>query len=302
MSKKNIFATVLTSSAPSANYRGESELNRTVLQKITKRNVEGVNLDYSVVSSEAMRNALREILASKNLPMNRTRLHNEDQLAVQFESFPNASKYADDFLFGFMVADTKAQKANKNLPSKRDSVLRMNIAVSLNPYNFDAFLHQSPLNAGTSTWKNAGSSALLYQEVLYTAYQYPFALSLQDCSHNEQEQQWTQALLNAIGELSNVAGGHARAYFEFSPISIVVRLTDCLVCGYDSYGFDANGKFKDLQRISANDLPGNEFWIGGDIVRNMTESERSALEQQGVHLFSNPQQLLKELSVVAFQD
>ena len=32
----NLFATVLTYAAPSSNYRGESEENRTVLQKITK--------------------------------------------------------------------------------------------------------------------------------------------------------------------------------------------------------------------------------------------------------------------------
>jgi hypothetical protein len=36
MSKLNLFATVLTYPAPASNYRGESEENRTVLQKITK--------------------------------------------------------------------------------------------------------------------------------------------------------------------------------------------------------------------------------------------------------------------------
>ena len=30
-----LFGTVLTYTAPTANYRGESELNRTVIQKIT---------------------------------------------------------------------------------------------------------------------------------------------------------------------------------------------------------------------------------------------------------------------------
>jgi len=32
----NLFATVLTYAAPSANYRGESPENRSVIQKITK--------------------------------------------------------------------------------------------------------------------------------------------------------------------------------------------------------------------------------------------------------------------------
>src|SRR3712207_3979270 len=96
----NLFATVLTYPAPSSNYRGESEENRTMLQKITKDGKE-----YCIVSPEAMRNALREMLASAGLPCNRHRLHDEEQLAVEFKSFPNAQEYADDFLFGFMVAD-----------------------------------------------------------------------------------------------------------------------------------------------------------------------------------------------------
>src|SRR5829696_4603937 len=129
MSKNlNLFATVLTYAAPSSNYRGESEENRTVLQKITKRGEE-----YTVISPESMRNALREILAGWNLPMNRRRLHDEGQLAVEFNHFPDASKYADDFLFGFMVADDKPMKAFKDRPAKRDSVLRMNLAVATTP-------------------------------------------------------------------------------------------------------------------------------------------------------------------------
>src|SRR5436305_12505872 len=95
----NLFATVLTYPAPSANYRGESELNRTVIQKITDG-----RFDYPIISPEAMRNALREILAGYGLPCNRERLHDEDQLAVRFKEYPHSDKYADDFLFGYLVA------------------------------------------------------------------------------------------------------------------------------------------------------------------------------------------------------
>jgi len=285
---KNLFATVLTYPAPSSNYRGESEENRTVLQKIAKGNKE-----YTIISPESMRNALREMLIKAGLPCNRARLHDQDQLAVEFKEFPNADKYADDFLFGYMVADNEAIKKNKGKPSKRDSVLRMNLAVALTPYRFDATFHQSPLNAGASPWKNSSTSALLHREVAHTAYQYPIALAYSDC---KAKPDWTKALIQAIAQLSDVAGGHARSYYEMSPKSIVARLTPNLVAGYDTYGFNEQGGFLELERIRASDLPGDEFWIGGEIVRNMKPEQREYLENQGAKLYDNPQKLLTDLA------
>src|SRR5947209_246138 len=139
----NLFATVLTYTAPSANYRGESELNRTVIQKVTDG-----RFDYPIISPEAMRNALREILAGYRLPCNRERLPDEEQLAVRFRDLPDPDAYADDFFFGYLVAasaaDRKAhlkqiqekrgEEAAKRFVFKRDSVLRMNLAKALEPY------------------------------------------------------------------------------------------------------------------------------------------------------------------------
>jgi CRISPR-associated protein Cst2 len=296
MSQLNLFATVLTYPAPSGNYRGESEENRTVLQKIVKDGQK-----YAVVSPESIRNALRETLIEMDQPHNRTRLHDEDQLAVEFKEYPNADKYADDFLFGYMVAQTKEVKAMKeqNLPAKRDSVLRCNMAVALSPYKYDAVFHQSPLNAGNSPWKNASTSALLHREVTHTAFQYPFALSQRDCL---EKPEWTKALLSAIAQLNGVAGGHARAYYEFAPRSVVARLTPKLVAGYNTYGFQNDGNFSELNRLSAVDadncdLPGNEFWVGGEIVRNLLEeAEKSRLAEAGVHLYDNPEKLFDDIA------
>ena len=285
---KNLFATVLTYPAPSSNYRGESEENRTVLQKIAKGKKE-----YTVISPESMRNALREMLIKAELPCNRKRLHDQDQLAVEFKEFPNAEKYADDFLFGFMVADNAAISKNEGLAAKRDSVLRMNLAVALTPYRFDATFHQSPLNAGGSPWQNASTSALLHREIAHTAYQYPFALAYSDC---KAQPKWTKALLNAIAQLSDVAGGHARSYYEMAPKSIVARLTPSLVAGYDTYGFNEEGQFTDLSRINDSDLPANEFWIGGEIARDMDDAQKNQLAEAGVTLYNNPQTLLSDLA------
>ena len=285
---KNLFVTVLTYPAPSSNYRGESEENRTVLQKIAKGKQE-----YTVISPESMRNALREMLIKAGVPSNRQRLHDQDQLAVEFKEFPNAEKYADDFLLGFMVADNDAIKKHKGLPSKRDSVLRMNMAVALTPYRFDATFHQSPLNAGASTWKNSSTSALLHREVAHTAYQYPFALAGSDC---KAKPEWVKALLAAIAQLSDVAGGHARSYYEMAPKSIVARLTPSLVAGYNTYGFDEQGDFIDLSRINANDLPAKEFWIGGELARKMDAAQKKQLADAGVTFYDNPQTLLADLA------
>ncbi len=287
MPLKNLFCTVLTNAAPSSNYRGESEENRTVIQKVTKANHE-----FAVISPESMRNALREILALRELPMNRRRLLDEDQLAVEFKDYPNANDYADDFLFGYLVADNKEMKKLKR-PAKRDSVLRMNLAMALHPYRFDATFHQSPLNAGKSPWKNSTSSALLHREVSHTAFQYPFALNLEDC---KDKRAWAKALLAAIGELSNVAGGHARSYFEMAPRSLVARLTPRLVGGFDSYGFDRDGHFPELARIHEGDLPGSEFVVAGALARELDATEKKRLSDEGVRFFDNPQNALAQLA------
>ena len=290
MSKlKNLFCTVLTHAAPSSNYRGESEENRTVIQKISKGEHE-----YAVISPESMRNALRDILSGRELPTNRSRLRDEDQLAVEFKDFPNPETYADDFLFGYLVADNKEMRKHGR-PAKRDSVLRMNMAVALTPYRFDATFHQSPLNAGKSPWKNSATSALLHREVSYTAYQYPFALNLNDCA-GEKPRQWTKALLAAIGELSNVAGGHARSYFEMAPVSLIARLTPSLVGGFDTYGFGPEGGFADLARINEKDLPGSEFVVAGALARGLGGTEKKRLTDEGVRFFDNPQAALSQLA------
>jgi CRISPR-associated protein Cst2 len=287
MALKNLYCTILTYAAPSSNYRGESEENRTIIQKVTKGDHE-----YAVVSPESMRNALREILTLREQPMNRKRLHDEDQLAVEFKEHPDADKYADDFLFGYMVADPKEMKKLKR-PAKRDSVLRMNMAVALHPYRFDATFHQSPLNAGESPWKNATSSALLHREVSHTAFQYPFALNLEDC---KAKAPWAKALLAAIGELSNVAGGHARSYFEMAPRSLVARLTPALVAA--SIPTASTGPAASLSSHASTPMTCRvaEFVVAGAVAREMPAEEKARLTAEGVRFFDSPQAALLQLA------
>ena len=288
----NLFATALSHAAPSSNYRGESEENRAVLQKIRKG-----GQSYTVISPEAMRSALREILRTYGLPLNRSRAPREEQLTVVYQDYPDAERFADDFLFGFMVADREAMAAHRDRPSKRDSILRMNFARACTPFPFDVTCHQAPRQVGA---RDQGKASLFYREVVDTAYQYPFALATADCLGGPDGPVWAQALLKAIGELSRVAGGHARSSFEMAPRSLVVRLTPSLTAGFDTYGFDEAGGFADLARLNAHDLPGPEFWIGGALARELPPRERERLSQEGALLFDSPQMLLAELGKAAF--
>lgn len=300
----NLFGTVLTYTAPSANYRGESAENRAVIQKITKGRHE-----YPIISPETMRNALRETLKKLGMPCNRERLHDEEQLAVKFKEYPDADKYADDFFMGWLVAAGKSdrEKIRKELKDagrdpnkftfKRDTVLRMNMAIGLEPYRHNTVFTQSPQNVD-SPWKNADNSQLLHRETAVTAFQYPFALNLDECGT---QKDWTTKLLQAIGELNNVAGNHARSYYEMSPASILVRLTNQLVAGYNTYGFEikdseAHTLPEIVEGILLGDYPGNELYLGGKIVKDMDEEKQKKLQGKGVTLDRNPQNLLKTVA------
>lgn len=281
----NLFATILTYPAPSANYRGESEENRSVIQKITRGRHE-----YAIISPEAMRNALREILRGYGLPSNRERLDNEDQLAVRFADYPFPEKYVDDFVFGYMVADRKQVPekvvTERSLKLKRDSALRMNMAVALEPYRHDAVFTQSPLTKD-SVWQNAKTSALLHRETTATAFQFPLALNLDDFelsgTDGTTRKKWLVSLLRAISELNDVAGNHARSYFEMAPASIVIRLTPSLVGGYNSYGFGQDGSLPEVVNgILKGDYPGSEFILGGLLVREiLAEDTIKKLAEKG---------------------
>ncbi|OCC14482.1 CRISPR-associated protein Cas7/Cst2/DevR [Dissulfuribacter thermophilus] len=299
----NIFGTILTYAAPSANYRGESAENRSVLQKITQGRFE-----YPIISPEAIRNALRDTLRELGLPCNRERLNDEEQLAVKFQDYPDPDRFADDFFMGWLIAagskdrkkilkELKERGRNPEAFSfKRDSILRMNLAVALEPYRYDSIFTQSPQDVTPNeikSYKNAENSQLLHREVTYTPFQYPFALNLNEC---EQKKDWTKILLKAIGQLNGVAGNHARSYFEMAPASIIIRLTNLLVAGYSTYGFEIkDGKHlfpEVIEGILQNDYPGSEFYFGGKIVKDMDEPQLNSLKEKGATLERNPQKLI----------
>ncbi len=287
--RSNLFATILTYAAPSANHHNKGDDNNKVLQTISKQ-----GRDYAVISPYAIRDALRRILHEEGLPCNRTRVQTAGAPQVEYQAFPNANEFIDDFFFGFCVTDRTAinDEKNKGLIPKRDSIFRNNLAVGLSS-DINIHLQQAPRNTENSPWNNISETTLLYRQVSYTAYQYPFALSRSDCISKPD---WTKALIKAISQLSEVGGGKGVSYIQMSPRSIIARLTPCRVPGYDTYGFDENGEFKELDRLINNELPGEEFWLGGEIVRQMSQETRQQLETNEVKLRNNPETLLTEIS------
>ena len=273
----NLFATVLTYPAPSANYRGESEENRSVIQKITYGRFE-----YPIISPESIRNALRETLAKLGLPRNRTRLNDEDQLAVRFADYPDPDKYADDFFFGYLVAasgadrkkiQAKLKEAGRDETAfqfKRDSVLRMNLARGVEPYRNNAVFTQSPLTSADSPWQNAKTSALLHRETVLTAFQYPFALNLDDCrgqarvdqgpaqgdrrAERRRRQPRPELLRDGPGQHRRAADQPARRRLRHLRVrrrrATIPEVVDGILDGDDGY-------------------PGGEFFLGGKIVKDM---------------------------------
>jgi CRISPR-associated protein Cst2 len=317
----NLFATVLTHPAPTANYRGESELNRTVIQKIADGRHE-----YPIVSPEAMRNALREMLAGPGygLPANRSRLHptagegdEKQQLAVSYAEYPDPDAFADDFLFGYLLAvkgeELKKLRAakGKGYPLKRDSILRMNLAKALEPYRHMTVFTQSPMFKDNA-WKVGGEggtgSALLHRETADTAFQYPFALNCEDCRARPD---WARALLLAIGELAGVSGNHARSLFFMAPANVVVRLTERLAPGFEQSHFNVRrdpatndrvhgSRVVDRLLAGSPTLPPGEFFVGGELVEALSGADRTRLETAGVTLDADPRGLLAAVADRAF--
>jgi CRISPR-associated protein Cst2 len=181
---------------------------------------------------------------------------------------------------------------------KRNSVLRFNYATALSPYRFDTTLSQSPFQEGP--WRNDATSSLLHREVSYSAFQYPFSLDVAPFIEAAKGE-WGRTALELIGQLNDVAGNHSRTLFTFDPASIVIRLTDRQVPGYDPYGFTSPDTFPSLiDALESGDLPCEEFWLGGRIGKALGKDKFEALKSRKVNLERSPQSLLTEVSKLAF--
>lgn len=307
MATSYIYGTILTASAVAANNRGDNVGNTTTLQKVFH------NDDvHTSVSAEAIRFALRYRFQLEKLKVNRTydsstgRLSYEDEKRTTWGSdFP----FSDDDIMGFMDAaaakqesedediesseetepqskNTKARKKAKGTTTKRQSPLSVGRAISLRPYRGEISFNC------VSGEKEKGRLSLYAAEMHTTEYQYSFGLNLSDVVDKKN----IAYLLDAIIDPPTVAGNHSRFLYDFSPASIVLRVSNehssriqnCFDHDDENRTFSVK---RLVSRIKSGDVPANEIIVGGDLANT---DDGKMLAELGVKVVSGTKAAMAE--------
>ncbi len=287
-----LYGTILTAEGVAANNRGDNIGNTTTLQKVFL----GDDLHTSV-SAESIRFAIRYRFQLQELNVNRTyetapsetekpyRLVYKDLKRTGWDP-SGSSPYIDDDLMGFMDAEAakkeqedetvrdeqpnsspepekKSKGAKKPKPpkgrvDKRQSPLAVGRAVSLRPYRGELSYNC------VSGAKEKGSLSLYSAEIHTTEYQYSFGLNLSDVVAKVN----IAHLIDAIVDMPPVAGNHARFSYDFSPASVIFRLTDCHSPKIQNcFEHDEESRTYSLERllsrVKSNDVPAGELIVGG---------------------------------------
>jgi len=114
-------------------------------------------------------------------------------------------------------------------------------------------------------------------EIHATRYQYGIALT----PDRLREHGRAALAIKALCALGEVAGNHARFLFDFSPESVVFRITDdpaprLLYCFEDVAGKIAFPQL--LDRVRAGDISASELVIGGSVVGLLGDPEKNVLK------------------------
>jgi CRISPR-associated protein Cst2 len=284
----HVFANFVTSFGTAANNRAETEGNITTLQKLVWH-----GQPHSTVSAEAIRFALRRLLAATekngtNRRWDESGRNNEWQ-DWTFKGWDKdkGETFIDDDLLGFMTAEAAKEEGEAGTVNVRRAVLEVTRAISLTPWPGDVTFNAASPGATPSASKGAdrAKNPVPYgTEVHATRYQYGIALTperLRDKSR-------AATAVKALCELGTVAGNHGRFLFDFSPDSVVFRITDdpaprLLYC-FES----EDGKTVDApllkQRVEDGDIKGEELIIGGTFAKSPTAQD---LQKRGAFIGAN---------------
>lgn len=252
----HIFGAIVTGYGCAANNRGETEGNITTLQKILWNGEV-----HTTVSAEAIRWALRYFWQCKGLEVNRVWNDQKEDHEWKDPGWSGWAKtdgktYIDDDLLGYMVAEGAKVEGEKGSTLKRRGVLEVARAVSLTPFAGDI-----SFNAKSG---EKGRTSLYGTEIHATRYQYGFAMT------PERLRVPARCLdaLDALVGLSEVAGNHSRFLFDFSPESVVFRISDDpaprILYPFEetAHGVTAVTLFN---KVATGDIPAGELFVGGRI-------------------------------------
>ncbi len=295
MATHYLYGTILTGEAVAANNRGDNIGNTMTLQKVFHQD----DLHTSV-SAEAIRFALRYRFQLEGLPVNRSydpeagKLDYEDEKRTTWNP-TSGNVYLDDDLMGFMDAEAAKQEREdedqdpaessapkpargrgkaKGKTTKRPSPLAIGRAVSLRPYRGELSFN------AVSGEKTKGTLSLYGTEMHTTEYQYSFGLNLNDVIKKEP----IGYLLDAIVDPPPVAGNHARFAYDFSPASMVLRITSAHSskmqnCFEHDEAHRTYTIARLLQRVENGDIAASELIVGGEV---STTLEGARLKELGV--------------------
>lgn len=271
----HVFATFVTPFGTAANNRAENEGNITTLQKLL-----WMGETHSTVSAEAIRFALRRRLGEVE-ETNRnfgeaTRVNTWQDPQFTGWVSEKGKTHIDDDLLGYMIAEAAKEGAddNKGSANVRRAVLEVTRAVSLTPWPGDVTFNAASPGATPSASKGAdrAKNPVPYGTELHaTRYQYGIALTPERLRDKSRAAKAIAALCN----LGTVAGNHGRFLFDFSPDSIVIRLSDdpaprilyCFETSDDGRTVSAPAL---VQRIQSGDIDPAEVIVGGPVAANST--------------------------------
>ena len=305
MATNYLYGTILTGEAVAANNRGDNIGNTTTLQKIFHQD----DL-HSSVSAEAIRFAIRYRFQLELQDSEVNRKYNPDTGQVKYQDDkwtdwrPSANVFVDDDLMGFMNAaaakkereeedaaevvnqESGASKSSKKKPKgkayKRTSPLAVGRAVSLRPYRGELSFN---CTVRKEDEKGDATGLSLYNAEMHTTeYQYSFGLNLNDVINKAN----IGHLIDAIVDPPPVAGNHSRFAYDFSPSSVVLRVTNahsskiqnCFEHNEESRSYTVE---RLIHRVESGDILASELIIGGELA---TPPEGTKLESRGVTVFT----------------
>jgi CRISPR-associated protein Cst2 len=265
----HVFANFVTPFGTAANNRGEAEGNITTLQKLIWH-----GQPHTTVSAEALRFALRRLLTEvESTGTNRGWDEDERNNVWQDRTFKGwdtekGKTFIDDDLLGYMTAEAAKEEGKAGSAKVRRAVLEVTRAVSLTPWNGDVTFNAASPGATPSAQKKGTNPVPYGTEVHATRYQYGVAMTPERLRDKRRAAKAIEALCN----LGTVAGNHGRFLFDFSPDSVVFRITDdpaprLLYC----FQTTDDGKTVDtkelVERLEDGDIDPKELILGGTILR-----------------------------------